>query len=100
MWWRDRHIYHGRLLAAGHEEGINDMDLFDAACLVLAELHRLSEQTGFTYNSENVGKMKGVLAVAQRRPEDAVSEAKAMREEMERAAGVEPPTLLEPESAT
>lgn len=90
MWWRDRHIFHGRLLAAGHREGANDFDLFDAACYVIAELYRLAESTGFSYNHEAVEKLRKALKLGQARPEEAVAEAAAMRAEMEGAAGIAP----------
>lgn len=99
MWWRDRHIFHGRLLAAGHAEGANDVDLFDAACLVVAELVRLSEQTGMTYNYEGAKKLRETLTLGQRRPDNALAEAERMRAEMEGAAGISRPAPAEGEPA-
>jgi hypothetical protein len=83
MWWRDRHIFHGRLLAAGHKEGINNFDLFDAACFALGEMFRLAEATGFTYDSERVKKLRDAVKLGQTRPDDALAEVQRMRAEME-----------------
>lgn len=66
----------------------------------MAELHRLSEQTQFTYNVEGVKKLKDALAFTQARPDEAVSEVEAMRAEMEQAAGITRETPSEAESAT
>ena len=100
MWWRDRHIFHGRLLAAGLEGGINDLDLFDAACMSLAELHRLAEATGFTFDNERVKQLRDTVKIGQKRPDDALAEAAAMRAEMERTVGNAEQGAAEGPSAT
>jgi hypothetical protein len=38
LWPESRHVVHGRLLAAGHPHGADDLNAYDVACLMWAQL--------------------------------------------------------------
>ena len=82
-------LFHGALLAQGMPGGADDLNLWDAACLVAADYLRRSEQTSFTYNHENAENFRDTLAgSSQTQAENALDDVAAMRAEMEQQAGV------------
>ena len=81
---------------AGYPDGANDLDIYDAACVALADLESIVTGTEFTTNAEGREKLMALLtedapvsqsvAMAPQRAVDPEAEMAEMRAEMERRA--------------